>query len=195
MSGGYIGLAKVVSAEDLEKAKKSLTEELKNEVRQTLQEQVPTDLKLVEEGTKETITKILTVKEETMADSFNVEISVSVQALFFRENDLKELIDLNLISQIEGNKTPLPETQQINYKKISIDWQKSEVNFDLRIDEEVVWQIDLIKLKQDLAGQTEESIKRYLANQPEIETVKVTFRPFWVKRIPFQEKKIELTID
>jgi len=195
MSGGYIGLAKVVSAEDLEKAKKSLTEELKNEVRQTLQEQVPTDLKLVEEGTKETITKILTVKEETMADSFNVEISVSVQALFFRENDLKELIDLNLISQIEGNKTLLPETQQINYKKISIDWQKSEVNFDLRIDEEVVWQIDLIKLKQDLAGQTEESIKRYLANQPEIETVKVTFRPFWVKRIPFQEKKIELTID
>ena len=195
MTGGYTGKVKVVSAEDLEKAEESLAEELKNEVKQILQEQTPTDLKLIEQGSKEKITKISTVEEGTEADNFNVEMSTSVQALFFQEEDLKSLVDLNLISQVEENKAPLSESQQINYGEIIIDWDKGEVTFNLQIEEEVVWQIDIISLKKDLTGQSEVEVRKYLANQPEIEKAKVTFWPFWVKRIPLQEKKIEIKID
>jgi hypothetical protein len=195
MSGGYVGVAKVVSAEDLDKAEKDLAKELKEEVKQTLQEQIPTDLKPVEDGLKEEITKISTVEEGDEGETFDVEMKAVTQALFFRETDLKKLVDLNLISQVEENKAPLSETQQINYEEIAINWSAGEVDFDLRVDEEVVWQIDLGRLKQDLAGQTEVEVRKYLANQPEIEKAKVTFWPFWVKRIPLQEKKIEITID
>ena len=194
MTGGYIGKVKVVSAEDLQKAEENLTEELKDEVKQTLQEQIPTDLKLIEQGLKEKITKISTVEEGAEVDNFNVEMSASVQALFFQEEDLKNLVDLNLISQIEDDKAPLSESQQIDYGEIIIDWTEGEVTFNLHIDEEVVCQIDIISLKKDLAGQSEVEVRKYLANQPEIEKAKVTFWPFWVKRIPLQEKKIKIEV-
>ncbi len=194
MTGGYTGKVSVVSAKDLEEAEENLTEELKNEVKQTLQSQIPTDLKLIEGGLKEKITEISTVDEGTETDNFNIEMSALVQALFFQEEDLKTLIDLNLISQVEENKTPLSESQQIDYGEIIIDWVDGEATFNLHIEEEVVWQIDVVALKKDLAGQSEIEVRKYLANQPEIEKAKVTFWPFWVKKIPVQEKKIEIEI-
>jgi len=195
MTGGYTGKVKVVSAEDLEKAEEGLAEELQNEVKQTLQEQIPTDLKIVEQGLKEKLTKISTVEEGAETDNFNIEMSASVQALFFQEEDLKSLVDLNLISQIEENKVPLSESQQINYGEIIIDWAEEEVTFNLHIEEEVSWQIDIVSLKEDLAGQNEVEVRKYLANKPEIEKAKVTFWPFWVKKIPLQEKKIEIIVN
>jgi len=195
MTGGYTGKVKVVSAEDLEKAEEILTEELKNEVNQTLQEQIPTDLKLIEQGLEEKVTKISTVEEGDEVDNFNIEMNASVQALFFQEEDLKNLVDLNLISQVEENKVPLSESQQIDYGEIVIDWTEGEVTFNLHIEEEVAWQIDVASLKKDLAGQSEVEVRKYLVNQSEIEKAKVTFWPFWVKRIPLQEKKIEIEIN
>ncbi len=195
MTGGYTGKVKVVSAEDLEEAEEILTEELKNEVNQTLQEQIPTDLKLIEQGLEEKITKISTVEEGDEVDNFNIEMNASVQALFFQEEDLKNLVDLNLISQVEENKVPLSESQQIDYGETVIDWDEGEVTFNLHIKEEVAWQIDIASLKEDLAGQSEVEVRKYLTNQPKIEKAKVTFWPFWVKRIPIQEKKIEIEIN
>ncbi len=194
MTGGYVGTVKVVSAEDLEEAKESLAEELRNEVEQALQEQLPADLKMVENGLKEKITDVSDVDQESEGETFNVEMTFSIQALFFREADLKELIDLNLVAQIEENKRPVSESQQIDCRETEIDWTSGQVDFDLHVDEEVVWQIDLDQLKEELAGQTEVEVRKYLANQAAIEKAKVSFWPFWVKRIPTQEKKIEIEI-
>jgi len=194
MTGGYVGTVKVVSAEDLEEAKESLAEELRNEVEQALQEQLPADLKMVENGLKEKITDVSDVDQESEGETFNIEMTFSIQALFFREADLKELIDLNLVAQIEENKRPVSESQQIDCRETEIDWTSGQVDFDLHVDEEVVWQIDLDQLKEELAGQTEVEVRKYLANQAAIEKAKVSFWPFWVKRIPTQEKKIEIEI-
>lgn len=194
MTEGFTGKIKIVLAEDLSKAEESLTEELKNELKQTLQEQIPTDLKLVEEELEEKITDISTVKEGTEADNFTLEMNVIVRALLFKEEDFKNLVDLNLISKISENKAPLLESQQIDWQETVIDWDEGEVTFNLSVEEEVVWQIDIPSLKKDLAGQSEIEVRRYLANQPAIDKAKVTFWPFWVKRIPLQEKKIKIEV-
>jgi len=194
MTGGYVGTVKIVSAKDLEEAKESLAEELKNEVKQSLQEQMPVDLEMVEDGLKEEITDVSTVEQGSELETFNVEMTASIQALFFREADLKELVDLNLASQIEESKKPVSESQQIDYRNIEIDWAIGQVDFDLHIDEEIVWQVDLDQIRKELAGQTEIEVRKYLANQAAVEKAKVSFWPFWVKRIPIQEKKIEIEI-
>lgn len=196
MSGGLIGKVKIVSADDLEKAEASLTEELKNEVKQALQGQIPTDLKLIEEGLKEEVAKISSnIKEGAQADKFTLEMKVTLQAFLFKEEDLKSLVNLNLISRIPENKYPLSESQRIDWGEPVIDWTKREVFFQLVVQEDIAWQIDTQSLKKDLAGQGEIEVRKYLANRPEVEKAKVTFWPFWVKRIPFQEKKIKIIIE
>lgn len=195
MTGGSTEKVKVVLSEDINKAKENLTEQLKNEVKQALEEQIPSDLKIVEGGLGDEITLISAVEEGTRTDKFTVEMKATVRALLFKEEDLKNLVDLNLTSMISENKSPLSETQQINWSEPMIDWAKGEASFSLDIEEEVVWQIDVQTIKGDLIGQSEVEVRKYLASQPEIERAKVTFWPFWVKRMPTQEKKIKVIID
>lgn len=194
MGGGYTGIAKIVSSEDLENAKNELSEELKNEVKQTLEEQIPEDLKVLDQGLKEDIVVVSEIEDGTVMDKFTFEIKATVRALIYKESDLKSLIDLNLASNISDDKKPLSQTQQIDWTDVVIDWDKEEALFDLSIQEDVAWQIDILSLKQNLAGKKEVEVRRYLASQPEIKQAKVTFWPFWVNKIPKQDKKIKIQV-
>ncbi len=196
MSGGSIEKVKVVLAEDLEQAEKILIEQLKGEVSQALEEQIPSDLKILEGGLKEEIADITsTAKEDDQADKFNLGIDMVIRALLYREEDLKDLIDLNLIAQITEEKRPLSDTQKIKWQEPIIDWEKGEVSFSLEIEEDLAFKIDTDKLKSNLVGKEEVEVRKYLTSQPEIEKAKVTFWPFWANRIPKQEKKIKITVE
>ena len=195
MTGGSIGKVKVVSSEDLEKAEKSLSEEIKNEVKQALEEQIPTDLKMIESSLTEDIVIISTVKEEAETDNFTLEIKAIVKALLFKEKDIKNLIDLNVISMIPEGKEPISKTQKIKWGEPVIDDEDDEILFDLNIEESVAWKMDTISLKEDLVGLDEIEVRKYLSNQIKIQESKVSFWPFWVNHIPKQKEKIEITID
>jgi hypothetical protein len=196
MTGGYVGKIKIVLAKDLEEAENTLVKELKKEVKRALEEQIPTDLRIIEDGLREEITKISSnFKKGDQTDKFTLEVEATMRALLFKEEDLKNLVDLNLISRVSEDKSPLKETQKITWNKPVIDWSKGEVSFSLSVEEDVAWQIDIQSLKENLAGQTEVEVRKYLVNQPEIEKAKVSFWPFWVKKIPAQEKKIKVNIE
>ena len=196
MSGGYVGMAKVVLAEDLEKAENTLVNELKEEVKRALEEQIPTDLKVVENGLKEEIVEISSnFKRGERADKFILEVKVTMKALLFKEDDLKNLVDLNLVSMVSNDKTPVNDTQKISWQTPTIDWSNQEISFDLNIEEKIAWNINTQSIKENLAGQNEIEVRSYLANQSEIERARVSFWPFWVKKIPNQEKKIKVNIE
>jgi len=196
MNDGYIGKAKVVLTKDLTEAEDALIEDLKEEVRKSLEEQIPDDLRIVEDGLKEEVSKISSdLKEGDQAEKFNLEIKLTMTALLFKEEDLKDLVDLNLTSKISEDKSPIRETQKIGWSEPEIDWSKGEVSFSLDVEEKVAWQIDIQKLKQDLVGQNEVEVRKYLSSQFEIEKARVSFWPFWVNKIPKQEKKIKVEIE
>ncbi len=196
MSNGYVGMAKVVLAEDLENAENILVNELKEEVKRALEEQIPTDLKIVEDGLKEEIVEISSdIKRGERADKFTLEVKVTMKALLFKEDDLKKLVDLNLVSIVSNNKVPVNDTQKISWQTPVIDWTKKEISFDLNIKEKIAWKVDVQSIKENLAGQDAIKVRSYLANQSEIEKARVSFWPFWVKKVPSQEKKIKVNIE
>ena len=59
----------------------------------------------------------------------------------------------------------------------------------------MAFKINTDELKMELVGQKEVDVRRYLASQPKIEKAKVSFWPFWVNKIPKQEKKIKITVE
>ncbi len=196
MSNGYVGMAKVILAEDLEKAENTLVDELKEEVRKSLEEQIPTDLKVVENGLKEEIVDVSSdVKRGERADKFTLEVTTTMKALLFKEENLKNLVNLNLISMISSDKVPVNDTQKISLQTPVIDWLKEEVSFSLNIEEKIACEIDIQSIKENLVGQNEVEVRSYLADQSGIERARVSFWPFWVKKIPNQEKKIKVNIE
>ncbi len=196
MSGGYVGKAKVVLSEDLENAETTLIDELKQEVRQSLEGQIPEDLRIVEDGLKEDVFDVSSgVNEGDQAEKFTMEVKVTMRALLFKEDDLKNLVDLNLISKVSDDKVPIGETQKISWQTPVIDWEKGEASFSLSVEESVASDINIQSLKENLAGQDEVEVRRYLASQTEIEKARISFWPFWVNKIPKQESKIKINIE
>ncbi|MBU2472422.1 hypothetical protein KKE74_00120 [Patescibacteria group bacterium] len=195
MKDGYIGKVKIVTDKDIKKAEEVLIKEVKEEINKTFQEQIPTELKIIDNSIKEDTVTILTAKEGDRMDKFTVEIEGTISALLFKEEDLKKLVDLNVVSMISENKVPLSETQQIKWIDPVIDSSREKVSFSLYAEEKVAWKIDEQALKENLIDQSETEVRSYLASQPEIEKAKVSFWPFWVKKIPNQIEKIEIIID
>ncbi|MFH1671217.1 MAG: hypothetical protein ABH889_00345 [Candidatus Portnoybacteria bacterium] len=196
MSGGSIEKVKVVTADDIKQGEKILIDRLKADVDGSLEEQIPGDLKILEGGLKEEVADISsTIEEGDPADKFNLSVDMVVRALLYKEEDLKDLIDLNLIAQIEDDKRPLSDTQKVKWEDPLIDWNKGEAQLSLEVQEGLAFKIDAEKIKNELVGKKEVDVRKYLASQPEIEKAKVNFWPFWVKKIPKQEKKIKITVE
>jgi len=196
MSGGSTEKVKVVLADDLEQAEKILVDGLRGEIEEALKDQIPSDVKILEGGIKEELAGVnSSAEKDDQADKFNLSIDMVARVMLYKEEDLKNLIDLNLIAEVPENKRPLSDTQKIEWGEPVIDWDKGEASFSLEIEENLAWKIDTEKLKEDLVGKKEIDVRKYLANQPEIEKTKVTFWPFWVNKIPKQEKKIKITVE
>lgn len=196
MEGGIIGKARVVLSEDIEKAEEILVEELKEEIKSAFEEQIPSDLVIIEESLKEEIIKVSSSADQgEPADKFTVEVEAKVYTLLFNEEELREMVDFNLISMISEDKTPISQSQKISWSELEVDWDKGEVNFPLHIEEDLAWKVDVQVLKNSLAGQTELDVRQYLLAQSEIESAKVSFWPFWVKRVPLHIEKIKVVVD
>lgn len=194
ISGGATGKVKVVSANDLKNAEEKLKEELRDKVRELLEDQTPDNLKMLEQGSNEKITSVASAKENEIIDKFTMETTMSLEALLFREEDIKEIAELNLISQIGGDQEPLFQSQQVEVAKPVIDWDEGKASFYLHVKEDVIPKIDGEALKKELIGKDEVEVRKILSAKPEIKKATVSFRPFWVKKVPRQEDKIKITI-
>lgn len=196
MAGGLIGKVKVVTAEDIKAAKDILTAELKGEAKKELEKKTPSNLKILKETTLEEIVESSSsVAADQPAERFTVKIKIAVKGLGFSQNDAVSLINDNLKEKISGDKSLLPDTVEINYAVSSINIEKGIARLTCNVKESVAWKIDIEKIRQDLAGKSEVDVRQYLTSRPEIESAKVVFWPFWVKKIPSNKSKIKITID
>ena len=196
MSGGSIGKVKIVSKEDLEKAKESLAKELREKIIQSLKNQVPTNFKLFNEALKEeTIETVFSQQAGERAEKFTLNLKNQATAIVFDPRYIDELVDKNIISQISEKKKVLPNAREINYTKWQVNFDKGQIGLDIKVKQGITWEVNISDLKKELAGKNESEIKKILSQKPEIQNIQVIFWPFWVKRIPEQTSKIEIIID
>lgn len=192
--GGATGKVKAVSADDLRKAEEELKNELKEKVGNLLAKQTPNGLRVLEQGEKEETVIVSSAKENEITDKFTLEATLTKEALLFKEEDIRKIAELNLTARLKDDQKPLSRTQQIEIAKPVIDWKEGKASFYIRVKEDVISAINETDLKKELLGKSEVEVRKILTNRPEIKKAKVSFRPFWVKRVPRQEKKIKITI-
>lgn len=196
MAGGLIGMARVVLAEDLEKAEEELKEELINSAKESLQRQIPSGFVLIDGGIKEEIIEAdFSAEENEAAESFTLDMKTEIKALAYKEENLRSIIDLSLLSQIADNKKIISESQQFDWEEVIVDWDMGEANLSLSAREDIAWDIDIPALKSDLAGKNEIEARKYFSEHSEIKKAEFSFWPFWVKQIPSRESRIRIVIE
>jgi len=195
MTGGIVGKVRVVSEEDIQGAKDILSIELKEKAKKELEKRIPSDLKILKDATLEEIKESSSsVEANQPAEKFTLKIKVAAKVLGFNEDDAISLINDNLKEKISKDKSLIPDSIELEYTTTDINLEKGTAGLTCQIKEDVAWKIDIEKIKQELKGKSEANIRQYLISQPEIDSAKIIFWPFWVKKMPSKESKIKITI-
>jgi len=115
----------------------------------------------------------------------------------FDEKKLIKIIAEKAIDQYDDSDIHIPNIKNLIFllsdKEISFAEVKN-INFNLSGASQIVWDVDSLKLVNDLLGKRKKDFTQILSTYPNIVSADVTFRPFWVRSFPDKEKNIELII-
>ena len=196
MKGGKVGEATVVSQDDLEKAKEFLSQGIKEETIGALENEAPEGYKLLDAAIQEPeIEYISDTEAGAITEKFIMKAKSFVQAMIFSEEEIKRVALENLFSKLSDQKEIVSEDEIFDYGDPNLDIAQGQMILPAHLEGIVRWKIDPLLIKEDLLGKNEEELKTYLSDLKEIEKAKVSFWPFWVKRVPLTVNRVDIGIE
>lgn len=203
MKGGFDGVTKVVTEEDIEKAKDemlkleaNLAEEAKNEVLEELSESLQF---LLEDS-------ILIEKEEISFDkeiddageTFKGKAVVRAKILSFDEDQVQEIIAEIVKGKIKENidVKEVVSTQDIKYELLKMDIGKGEMKIGFEGNEKVAWEVVSQDIKDKVFGMKGSDFENYIEEdmKGKIKNGKLEFWPFWVNEVPQRQERVFIEV-
>ncbi|MBU1177746.1 hypothetical protein KJ903_00840 [Patescibacteria group bacterium] len=198
-TGGSSRKVKVVSAENLSEAKQSLVTTAAAEATKKLTNDLSGDKILPSGMFEQEIAEVeASAEADTEADEFDMKVSVRATGLTFSRNDFSQLLASKFDRLVPTEKYIINDDieQGIAFEKVEQGFNGQEaVTIKVSISKEVAWRLDEQKMKRDIRGQTEQEARDHILGNPNIVSVEISLWPFWVKKIPRTEKKIEIMLD
>lgn len=191
MSGGIVGLSKVVTEQDFNTAKDSVTNEALAKALDDLKSQT-NGLKITEKIENQITELKSTAEVDDAVEGFAISVTAEAQTIAFQEEDLIKLVEAFVNK--EGDIVLLKETVSMEYKDMKLNLEKKELSFKLSAQGEVAKKVDQQKVISGLLGMKQKDIKNYLLNIPEIESARVILSPFWIRSMPQKTKDVEIEV-
>jgi hypothetical protein len=192
MKGG--GEFPVVTKEDLEKAEKELLNLANQKVKEVLEKKVGGEFSFSPEAVEISILeKNSSEKEGDEKEKFDFQIKAKIKTIIFSKNDLSNFAKGYLASKIQPEKEFYQPSLKIDLKGEVKNFELGKASFQMRISGKVYPKIDPLSIKKTIAGKSLEETKFFLLNQKEISKSKIEIYPFWIKKIPDDIKRIEIS--
>lgn len=192
MKGGYSGISKVPTEEDVAKAE----EEIKSLLQSALESQIriaySEEFKVLD-GTLEFEMTNMEVSDRADDDgNFSVFAEARARTFVFEEEALENAL-------VEKNTSPLDfdfriVESELKYSEPLPDWDNESVTFAVDGSFVVEPKVDEESLKSQLMGQTEAMVKPVVFSIPNLEKARISLSPFWVKKVPENPKKINVEL-
>ena len=190
MSGGGTGEAKVITAEDIAKAKEEITTSVKKAALASLKKDLPADRKIFEDSVQ---VEVLSAETSDVAgtekEKFSATAKVRASALSISESEVKEILKEDLTRQ--GASVGVISFDESVHSILSdFDNQQKMLKFSAKADASALSGLDIENFKKGILGKTNEEAQNYAKNFPAIQKTDISFWPFFVNRIPMNEKKV-----
>ncbi len=196
MSGGTDGMVKVISDDDMKKAKDSMTASLREKLIADALAQKPKGTVLYPNAMFFTFTD--TVNNSVTSEEKEVPLTLkgTVDAILFDETALSRQIAQTSVSL--GNDE---EIKINNIEKLDFSWktprgnapEKTEtLDFSLNGTANAVWGVDENAMKNKLAGVKKEEFTAIMSQFPGVEKSKPSFNVFWRSCFPKTAEKIRI---
>ncbi len=191
MRGGGISL--VVTEEDLEKAKESLTKDIKIKAAKNLQEKIGEGFVLLEDTLKTEITEQPSlVKAGEEMENFNFRVNAKLTGIIFEKKDVDTFTENFILAEAGEGKVVYRESLNVGYTPQVVDLETGKLVVYLDVSASIYSEADLATLKSGLAGKSLAEARFFLQNQPDILNTELKFSPFWVNSVPKDLSKVKI---
>ncbi|MFA5360646.1 MAG: hypothetical protein WC320_01575 [Candidatus Paceibacterota bacterium] len=195
MAGGSSGSVPMVSAEDIKNAEGAILEKIMNSINQDVENKVPEEL-IILPGAKSGV-KISKIESDAeigdYTDKFTVSAEVEIKIIAFNKSHILNFIQ-SVLSEEKDENYDFCSDPQIEYSDLETDFEKGSLKITIKTNQTLCHQIDLEMIENAIIGKTEEELDEIFRNTPGIEEVKIKFWPFWIKKVPNSQEKINLLV-
>jgi len=199
MSGGESRVARVVSKEDYKQLKAKVLAEARKDLEDELADLVKEDEEMKDYLKNERIVEVNSepgVGKE--GNSFKLKIRLKISAALVKDEQWNEILTYLASKNIDEEREILPqslgdENLEVDLESFSIREEKAALAVSATPFS--ISKIDTEGIKREAAGMSESGIESELSAVSEIEGVKVELWPFWVLKMPKDEKKIRIKIE
>jgi hypothetical protein len=194
MSGGGAGEAKVITAEDIAKAKEKIVVSAKKEVLAVLKKNLGVGRKIFEDSVQvEVLSTETTDAAGVEKEKFSATAKVRASVLSISESDVKEILKEDLTHQ-GTSEGVISFDESVNYILSDFDNQQKTLKFSAKADANALSGLDIENFKKGILGKTDEEAQNYAKNFPAVQKTTISFWPFFVKRIPMNEKRVMVEV-
>ena len=187
ISGGYSGVLMSASEEDIENTSLALQQKLRESLLKEIRFTIGDDSILYDEAIFiDFTTHVATeVSENGM---LNVEEVGLLQAIIFERKELSSEIAKKSLSSYDNSIVLVRNLDEIHFvfeNREEFDLTVNEsFNFVLSGTPHIVWEIDEVAFRNDLAGLSEGSISTITPNHPSVRRIEADIKPFWKRSFP-----------
>lgn len=195
-SGGATGFTTVVSDADIKKAEDYLMGEAKKEALKQLEDKKPADLIMSPDAVSVKKDDLaIGAKVDQVANKFKASIKISAIAFLFNPENIKEISN-DLFKEARQDKKDISFSGsfEADYTDaVVLGPDKIKMTASARTF--AYQSVDTSVVKNKLLGKNMEEATEYVTNNsPEIDKIKITLWPFWVKKIPGIERNVSVNI-
>ena len=198
IEGGYKGVLKKVTNEDISRAKDSLTKNLLLQAEDSLLNKLTSNEVILDGAiSREIIEASSDIKPDTVIDKFTEGAKVKVSALVFSKKDIEEFIKSIIMPKLGDSQDFLKDNLEISYTPELIDMRKGTESFGVKFSAKTYYNVDISSISNYFKGQSANQIKKVISQTygDKVYNTKVSFWPFWVFRAPMDINKIKISLN
>ncbi|MFA5248995.1 MAG: hypothetical protein WC397_00490 [Candidatus Paceibacterota bacterium] len=193
--GGSEEGAKVVSAQDLAKAKDQFTQNAFKAGEGSLKKKIPITMRLLSNFMSQEISGELSIsaKEKDATDAFEMSAKIVSKVLVFKDSDVGDYFTALVAGSSSGKKIVDKSLQPVFDAK-NIDFSQKSGQLGLSGSLKTYILDDEEKVKNSLTGQPLDYAESLLGKTPGAEKTGIKVSPFWKTKVPSDADKVEIKI-
>jgi len=195
MSGGFVGMEKLVSAADETETRVALEVALRNELMSEARAQVPEDFILIPSLSSMTFEDLPQTNSSAEGNA-TINMRSNLVGVMFKKGDLSTYLAQKKTQIAQDELVDIVDLDSLNFSYINdapTDLSSSEkIDFSVTGEVVAIWRTDTVALKADLLGKNKRDIPTILNNYPNIVSATATIRPFWKSTFPSDAENISI---
>lgn len=195
MSGGFVGMEKVVSADDETKTQTELYAKLREELISDAMAQVPEGFILIPSLASVTF-ESLPQSGSTNKNSTTINIRGNLYGVMFKRSELSLYLAINKIDIAPNELINIIGLEKLDFSFATateaVLINSDEISFSVTGSAVAEWQTDEIALRSDLVGRNKRDLLSILKNYPTVSSANATIRPIWKSNFPKDSTRITI---